>query len=332
MSEHNSSDSLLYASPFFTDFNYIRIFLSDGTLIPLPYPLGSDDGSCEAALPLLKLLAEMSYRTKDTTRNAIKEYIQGHDWNAIDSYEEASMLGVKSAQENVAYLYDKLISAPPLNDSNDIRRSDSYLDNSNSIINNGDSKSITDGDDDSNNGRRINGLIANIMSSTSSNSMITKARMISNNNNNNYNDHDDNLRSHCTTYTQCYNAVLSYLSHRYWRKVAKKGEPIAMRKVADYLLQHSYSTLIHSNSNSSNGSSTSRSRRSSDDAKLLYLMAGDKGDTQSLMQLGWMLFYGNKGEMIVIMKVMVIRVNTVVMMKVMVILMMKVIMLITMGL
>jgi len=97
-----------------------------------------------------------------------------------------------------------------------------------------------------------------------------------------------------------------------------------MRKVADYLLQHSHSTLIHSNSSSSSseGSSTSRSRRSSDDAKLLYLMAGDKGDTQSLMQLGWMLFYGNKGEMIVMILIM----------KVMVILMMKAIMLITMGL
>ena len=313
MSEHNSSDSLLYASPFFTDFNYIRIFLSDGTLVPLPYPLGSDDGSCEAALPLLKLLSEMSYRTKDTTRNAIKEYIQGHDWNAIDSYEEASMLGVKSAQENLAYLYDKLISAPPMNDSNDIRRSDSYsyIDNSNSIINNGDSKSVADGD--SNDVKRITGLIANIMSSTSSNTMITKARMFSNNNN--YNDHDDNLRSHCTTYIQCYNAVLSYLSHRYWRKVAKKGEPIAMRKVADYLLQHSYSTLIQSNSGSSDdGSSTSRSRRSSDDAKLLYLMAGDKGDTQSLMQLGWMLFYGNKGEMIVMMVMVMVKAIMILMM------------------
>lgn len=34
-------------------------------------------GSCQAALPLLKHLAEMSYRPKDLTRRALKEYLRG---------------------------------------------------------------------------------------------------------------------------------------------------------------------------------------------------------------------------------------------------------------
>ena len=34
-------------------------------------------GSCEAALPLLKYLAEMSYRPKDVTSRALKQYMKG---------------------------------------------------------------------------------------------------------------------------------------------------------------------------------------------------------------------------------------------------------------
>jgi hypothetical protein len=115
----NETDLLLHSSPYFTDFDFIRVYLPDGSIAPLPFPLGSTDGACESALLLLKHLAVMSYRTKDVSRRAIDEYIKKDYWSSIDLLEEASNLGVKSTQENAAYLYEKLLNENSDDDDDD---------------------------------------------------------------------------------------------------------------------------------------------------------------------------------------------------------------------
>ena len=45
--------------------------------VQLPHPLES---SCQAALPLLKHLAEMNYRSNDLMRAGLKAYLMGDLW------------------------------------------------------------------------------------------------------------------------------------------------------------------------------------------------------------------------------------------------------------
>ena len=58
----------------------------------------SYESSCEAALPLLKHIAEMSYRGRDLARAALKAYMKGDSWTALDLFDEAANLGLQSAQ------------------------------------------------------------------------------------------------------------------------------------------------------------------------------------------------------------------------------------------
>jgi len=130
VARRNFTDTLLRSSMVFSEFDLVNIYLPDGTLVPLPHPLGSPEGerlaccmiyclrpfrecaaltcdveslrgnvflqtihfisnlktpfpqnyhpgSCEAALPILKHLSEMSYRPKDLVQRALKEYMAG---------------------------------------------------------------------------------------------------------------------------------------------------------------------------------------------------------------------------------------------------------------
>ena len=45
----------------------LRVLLPDES-ITLPFPISSPENSCRAALPMLKYIADMFYRTKDLTR------------------------------------------------------------------------------------------------------------------------------------------------------------------------------------------------------------------------------------------------------------------------
>lgn len=87
----------------------IKIRLPDDIVITLPFPLGSVQGSCQAALPLLRHLAQKSYRPKDLIHIGMQEYLQGSYASSVQAYEEAADLGVHSAQNNVAYLYEESI-------------------------------------------------------------------------------------------------------------------------------------------------------------------------------------------------------------------------------
>lgn len=90
-----------------------------------------------------------------------------------------------------------------------------------------------------------------------------------------------------------------------------------MRKVADALLDPKLSHMMLPTSNSDgdpaiNASGDSENAESSSaiaaavnstpvlsarqQAALLYALAGDQGDSESLLQLGWMLYYGEQGN------------------------------------
>jgi len=237
----NETDLLLESSPYFTGFHFIRVYLPDGSIAPLPFPLGSTDGACESALLLLKHLAGMSYRTKDVSRRAIDEYIR-HDYSSsIALLEEASNLGVKSAQENAAYLYEKMMK-----DHSSCSR--------------------------------------------------TSSQQYS---------PSDNIYKYCNDPYDCCMQMMRYASTRQWKKLVQSGEPLAMRKLAD--------SLIHRNNwraqdnNDDNHSDDDDDNNSDDvDAKMLYILAASRGDTPSLMQLGWMLFSGRHGQYFILIVVTVV--------------------------
>ena len=79
-----------------------------GDYVHLPHPLGATEGSCRAGLQMMKYLSEMSYRTNDLLKTALKELLAGNLWDALELYEEAADLGVLSAQANAVYIYDLL--------------------------------------------------------------------------------------------------------------------------------------------------------------------------------------------------------------------------------
>jgi len=250
----NETDLLLHSSPYFTDFDFIRVYLPDGSIAPLPFPLGSTDGACESALLLLKHLADMSYRTKDVSRQAIDEYIKKDYWSSIDLLEEASNLGVKSTQENAAYLYEKLLN-----------EKENYDDD--------------DDDDDGDGDECTTGMMdaTSRLHSRSGNAFV-------------YCSNKNPLDCCMMKKKKMKMIMMKYASFRQWKKLVQSGEPLAMRKVADSLL------YFHSTKHDDNEDDNEDGEAAIADAKMLYLLAAGRGDAQSLMQLGWMLFFGRHGK------------------------------------
>lgn len=78
------------------------IIPASNLVIRLPSPLRPD---CSAALPMLKHVAEYSYRGNDITKEALNLYVTGDIWGALELYEEAADLGIHSGQENAAFIY-----------------------------------------------------------------------------------------------------------------------------------------------------------------------------------------------------------------------------------
>lgn len=65
-------------------------FYVGAKLVHMPHPLGSYDGSCEAALVMMKYLSEMSYRPNDLMKAALIEYSNENYWKSLELYEEAA--------------------------------------------------------------------------------------------------------------------------------------------------------------------------------------------------------------------------------------------------
>lgn len=83
--------------------NGIQIILSaTSEIIRFPQPLRPD---CSVALPLMKYMAEHTYRPNDLVKSGLAAYKKGDLWEALELYEEAADLGISIAQENTAFLY-----------------------------------------------------------------------------------------------------------------------------------------------------------------------------------------------------------------------------------
>ena len=253
-------------------------------------------GACQAALPLLKHIAEMSYRPRDLTARALKEYLRGDNWAALTHYEEAADLGVRAAQENAAYLLEKMLPSEC-----EKYEENYYLQGSGggSVEEDGmtDAKSKTDSTGETTHQSQI----AVSYSSDSSSSSIT--------------------RRTCATAEECCRQYLTKLATRRWMQLAQAGEPRAMRKVADALLdtqlqpymmamaapepqrQQLQSSETQAQSEIDAPSSQKNQQQQQQQqlhqqrqAAVLYALAGEQGDSESLLRLGWMLYYGEGGE------------------------------------
>lgn len=91
----------------------------------------------------------------------------------------------------------------------------------------------------------------------------------------------------CRTAQECCERYLHRLSAHRWAQLAAIGEPRAMRKVANSLLLPHF--LNHSRS------LAHKQPQSDTQAALLFALASEQGDTESLMHLGWMLYDGTHG-------------------------------------
>ena len=181
----------------------LRVILPH-TVVELPSPIAP---SCEAALPLLKHIANSMYRTNEVTRLALSSYLDGAVWLALDHYDEAADLGVPFAQYNAATMYEELESKecgeglPGLGESD--KKSAFYLQSSLD-------SSAGDQSDPSNSSELENAT--NYLSSYG-------VPLLSG--------------SLCSKYMQ-------RLATRRWLQLAKAGDDRAIREIADRVLAGSY--------------------------------------------------------------------------------------------
>lgn len=94
----------------------------------------------------------------------------------------------------------------------------------------------------------------------------------------------DAVRDSGTVQDHCEAYMHRLATHR-WAQLAGAGEPRAMRKVAATLLDPQLQLQLQLGSEAS-----------ARDAATLFALAGEQGDTESLLRLGWMLYEGSHGE------------------------------------
>jgi hypothetical protein len=70
---------------------------------------GHGMSACDAALHLLKYLADYSQKPNDLVNAALASFNDGDLWVALDLYDEAADMGSQVAQDNAVYLYETLI-------------------------------------------------------------------------------------------------------------------------------------------------------------------------------------------------------------------------------
>jgi TPR repeat protein len=310
----------------------------------------------------MKHLSEMSYRPKDVTAQALAEYLSGDLWAALTLFEEAADLGVRAAQENAAFLLEKLA---PL----ECTKYDSYVLFQEDMLEfevvevvdeeEGKEEEEEGGGGEEEGGedqrppptrRRIStGVLipddeepssaAAGTPSADSTGAGTAGSLLPHKHAGSSSSSSRHRR--CYSPEECCRLFLSRLASRRWVQLAAAGEPRALRKVADALLdphqpllQQPPSTNLHSALHSSSSSfSTSLAAQevaprgeidgamkisgsdgSADfysvqqqpqqqqrqiqvqrQAAQLYALSGAQGDSESLMQLGWMLYQGTAG-------------------------------------
>ena len=173
----------------------------------------------------------------------MKEFLRGDYWAALEYYEEAADLGVRAAQENAAYIFEKLLPTECA------EYADYYV-------------------DDAQFTKSADQVQRELQASTASSTAQGTAAGT----------HAKSYR--CTTAEECCKQYMTKLATRRWSQLAQTGEPRAMRKMADALLDPTQSFVAQNSSQ----------------AALLYALAGEQGDSESLLHLGWMLYYGEDGK------------------------------------
>lgn len=226
--------------------------------IQLPYPLRT---SCLTALPLLRYLASIIYRTNIITKKALAEYLNGQLWNSLDLYDEAAELGVLFAMDNSAYLYEVLKKRECTIGGNGVknngwgheyetRSSSSNMTTSTELLN------------------WIQSLIKSI-SGSSKPVVNSKIAYISN--------HDQSKNNNRAKGENC-TRLLSNMEARRWLQMARINDSYGQREVADRLVTGADGLPMNAPL-----------------AAYLYAEAADKGDHHSLTNLGWLLFRGAEG-------------------------------------
>jgi TPR repeat protein len=112
-SEHEKEmDALELASRWgFNASKPTKVHLPSGVWVTFPLPIRP---SCQVALPLLKYLAEFSYRPNDLSAQALEQFMVQDYAGALKLFDEAAELGLEQAQLNSAFLYKFLLSSPLL--------------------------------------------------------------------------------------------------------------------------------------------------------------------------------------------------------------------------
>ena len=230
--------------------------------VPLPVPLGSG-GTCSVALHLLKNIAENSYRTNDLTREALASYLAGDLWTALDLYDEAAALGVQSAMENSAWIYDLLRETQCKGGGGDLRSKlppllQKLADAAESVWEAAAEAAAS----------AAPSLSSHLSSAVSSLSALSARAAV----------------TPWSTYLpaqpvdQC-KYYFRKMTARRWIQLANTGDFVARREVAHRFLQGDTHGPIAANESAS---------------ALLYALAAEQGDVHSLVNLAWM-FLGSAG-------------------------------------
>jgi TPR repeat protein len=219
----------------------------------------------------------MSYRPKDVTLQALKKYIKGDTsvwdtnschlqpvtacmlslgdyWAALRLYEEAADLGISAAQENAAYLIEKMapMECAQLADELAVEEGQEYP----------------------------------------STAIRTCAA-------------DSPASVECTTAAECCAKYLERRATHRWAQLSRVGEPRAMRKMAVALQRGLGESAFGGTAQDSPSPGltdliVSRGDKAGlppqQQAAILFALAGEQGDTESMLNLGWMLYYGSNGE------------------------------------
>jgi TPR repeat protein len=172
----------------------------------------------------------------------------GDYWGALSLYEEAADLGVWAAQENAAYLIEKIGPAECAQMAEDL------ADNENQPFD----LTIpgTGGD-------------------------------------------DGHASTGCATAAECCVRYLERRAAHRWAQLSSVGEPRAMRKMAGALqgfLSKPVSARTEPNVLNSELALGEAALPLQQQPAVLYALAGEQGDTESMLNLGWMLYYGSNGE------------------------------------
>lgn len=189
----------------------------------------------------------------------------GNDWKALHLYEEAADLGVWGAQENAAYILENLansycdqIEALPV--SLVAQQPRDTVDIAHDVKNGVDTESSTEKSKNEEN------YFQTFSTSPSLKIAINGSEI-------------------CSDTQGCCKHRLNGWANRRWAQLSAVGEPRAMRKTGEVLLAKKFDAY----------KDYDQIKEAHQRAAVLFTLAADQGDTESLMNLGWMMYEETAG-------------------------------------